>query len=58
MPNERDLIALIKSIKSLSHKYDEDMDYYNVSYHTLLHLFMMFRQDDDSNSEYTKKVRK
>ena len=34
--NERDLIGLIKSIKSLSHKYDKDTEYHHVAYHTLL----------------------
>ena len=34
--NERDMLQLIKSIKSLLHKYDEDMEYHNVAYHTLL----------------------
>ena len=44
--NERDLLELIKSIKSLSHKYDEDTNYHQVSYHTLLHQLMLFRQGD------------
>ena len=48
--NEQDLLELIKSIKSLSHKYDEDMEYHNVAYHTLLHHFMLFWQGDYSNS--------
>ena len=34
--NKRDLLGLLKSINSLSHKYDKDMKYHHVSYHTLL----------------------
>ena len=41
--NERDLLELIKIIKSLSHKYDEDTEYHHVVYHTLLCRFMLFR---------------
>ena len=41
--NERDLLELIKIIKSLLHKYNEDTEYYHVAYHTLLRRFMLFR---------------
>ena len=41
--NERDLLELIKIIKYLSHKYDEDMEYHHVAYHTLLRRFLLFR---------------
>ena len=34
--NERDLLGLIKIIKSLSQKYDKDTEYHHVAYHTLL----------------------
>ena len=50
-PNERDLLGLIKSIKSLSHKYDEDMGYHHIVYHTLFRRFMLFRKGDCSNSD-------
>ena len=55
--NERDLQELIKSIKSLSHKYNEDMEYHHVAYHTLLCHFMFFRQGDYSNSEYKQRFK-
>ena len=53
--NERDLIGLLKSIKSLSHKYNEDTEYHHIAYHTLLRRFMLFRQGDYSNSEYKQR---
>ena len=34
--NERDLLRLLKIVKSLLHKYDDEMEYHHVSYHTLL----------------------
>ena len=34
--NERDLLELMKSIKSLLQKYDEETEYHHVAYHTLL----------------------
>ena len=34
--NDLDLLEIIKSIKSLSHKYNENMEYHHVAYHTLL----------------------
>ena len=43
---------MIKSIKSLLHKYDEDTEYHHVAYHTLLCRFVLFRQGEYSNSEY------
>ena len=52
--NERDLLKLQKSVKSLSHKYDEDTEYHHIAYHTLLRRFMLFRQGDYSNLEYKK----
>ena len=55
--NEPDLLELIKSIKSLSNKYDEDMGYHHIAYHTLLRRFMLFRQDDSSNSEYKHRFK-
>ena len=51
MSNERDLLRLIKSIKSLSHKYHEDMEYHYVGYHTLTPQSMLFLQGDYSNLE-------
>ena len=50
--NEQDLLELMKRIKSLSHKYDEDTEYLHVAYHTLLRCFMLFWRGDYSNSEY------
>ena len=52
MPNKRDLIEVLKSVKSLSHKYDTDTEYHHVAYHTLLYRFMLFCQGDSSKSEY------
>ena len=49
--NDWDLLGLLKSIKSLSNKYDEDTEYQHVAYHTLLRPFMIFRKGDYSNSE-------
>ena len=40
--NKRGLLRIFKSVKSLSHKYDEDIEYNHVAYHTLLRCFMMF----------------
>ena len=34
--NEWYFLGILKSIKSLSHKYDEDTKYHHVAYHTLL----------------------
>ena len=48
MSNERDLLGLLKSIKSLSHKFDEDMKYHHVVHQTLLRRFMICRQEDYS----------
>ena len=48
--NKQDMIGLIKSIKLILHKYDEDTEYHHVTYHTLLRQFMLFRQGDSSNS--------
>ena len=42
--NERDLLELLKSVKSLSYKYDEDMEYHHIAYHILLCHFMIFCQ--------------
>ena len=50
-------MELIKSIKSLSHKYDEDMEYHHVAYHTLLPRFMIFQQGEYSNSEYKQRFK-
>ena len=55
MLNERDLLGLIKSVKSLSQKYDEDTEYHHVAYHTLLCRFMLFWQGDYINSEYKQR---
>ena len=55
--NERDLLELIRSIKSLLHKYEEDMEYHHVAYHTLLRRFMMFQQGDYSNLEYKQRFK-
>ena len=45
--NEQDL-GLLKIVKSLLHKYDEDTEYRYVAYHTLLRRFMLSRQGDYS----------
>ena len=48
--NKQDL-GLLKIVKSLLHKYDEDTEYRCVAYHTLLRRFMLFCQGDYSNSD-------
>ena len=55
--NERDLIRILKSIKSLSHKYSKDTEYYHVAYHTLLCRFMLFQYGDYSNLEYKQQFK-
>ena len=55
--NERDLLGLLKSVKSLSHKYDKDTEYHRVAYHTLLRQFMIFWQGDYSNLEYKQRFK-
>ena len=55
--NKRDLIGLLKIVKSLSHKYDEDTEYHHVEYQTILCCFMLFRQGDYSNSEYKQRFK-
>ena len=55
--NERDLLGLLKSIKSLLHKYDEDTEYHHVAYHTLLQQLMLSRQGECSNSEYKQRFK-
>ena len=54
---ERDLLELIRSIQSLFHKYDEDMEFHHGAYHTLLRRFMLFRKGDYSNSEYKQRFK-
>ena len=44
--NNWDLLKLLKIVKSLSHKYDEDTEYHHVAYHTLFYCFMFFCQRD------------
>ena len=56
-PNERDLLELIKSIKSLLHKYDKDTEYHHVAYYTLFCRFMLFRQGNYRNSEYKQRFK-
>ena len=53
--NERDLLALIGKVKSLAHKYDEEKEFHHVTYHTLLRHFILFRQDNSSNSKYKQR---
>ena len=52
--NERNLLDLLKIVKSLSHKYNKDTEYHHVVYHMLLCRFMLFHQGDYSNLEYKK----
>ena len=40
--NERDLLGLLKIVKSLSHKCDKDTEFDHIVYHTLLRRFMLF----------------
>ena len=55
--NDQDLLRLLRSIKSLWHKYDEDTKYHHAAYHTLLRIFMLFLQGDYSNSEYKQRFK-
>ena len=55
--NERNLLELLKSVKSSSYKYDEDTEYHHVVYQTLLRRFMLFRQGDYRNSEYKQRFK-
>ena len=55
--NKRDLLGLIKSIKSLLHKYDKDTEYHHVAYHTLLRRFMLFWKGGYSNLEYKHRFK-
>ena len=55
--NKRDFLGLLKSIKSLSQKYDEYTEYHHVAYHTLLRRFMLFRKGEYSNSEYNQRFK-
>ena len=41
MSNKHNLLELLKSVKSLLHKYDKYMEYHHVAYHTLLRRFML-----------------
>ena len=50
-------MELIKSIKSLSHKYDKKTEYQHVAYHTLLCHFMIFRQGGYRNSELKQRFK-
>ena len=50
--NDPDLLKLLKGVKALSRKYDEDTENHHVAYHTLLRCFMIFCQGDSINSEY------
>ena len=54
---ERDLLELIKSIKYLLHKYDEDTEYCHIAYHTLLCGFRLFRQGEYINLEYKQRFK-
>ena len=49
--NKRDLLRLLKSLNSLSHKYDEDTEYHHVAYHRLLCRFILFLLGDYRNLE-------
>ena len=55
MLNRRDLLRLLKSVKSLLHRYYEDTEYHHVAYHTLLRRFMLFRKGEYSNFEYKQR---
>ena len=55
--NERDLLKLIKIIKSLLHKYNEETVYHHVAHHTILRRFMLFRKGDYSNLELKKRFK-
>ena len=56
-PNEQDLLRLLKSIKSLLHKYDKVKKYNHVAYHRIFLRFTLFRKGDYSNSEYKQRFK-
>ena len=55
--NERDLLKLLKGVKSLSQKHDEGTEYRHVVYHTLLCHFMLFFQRYSINLEYKQRFK-
>ena len=55
--NEWNLLELLKSVKSLSQKYNEDTVYHHVAYHMLIRCFVLFRQGYYSNSEYKQRFK-
>ena len=55
--NKQELLGLLKSVKSLPHKYGKDTEYHHAAYHTLLRHFMLFLQGDYSNSEYKQRFK-
>ena len=57
MSNDWELLGLLKSVKSLSHKYDEDVEYHHVAHHMLIYRFMLFCQGDYINSKYKKRFK-
>ena len=55
--NEQDLLELLKRIKSLSYKYDEDTEYHHAAYHIILCCFKLFRQGEYRNLEYKQRFK-
>ena len=55
--NEKDPLKLLKSVKSLLHKYDEKTDYHHMAYHTLLRRFMLFCQGNSINLENKQRLK-
>ena len=47
--NERDLLRLIKIIKSLLQKYNDNTEYHHIAYHMLLCQLILLRKGDYSN---------
>ena len=57
MANEQDLLGIIKTVKSLLQKYDEDTEYHHVAYHMLLRQFMLLRKGEYSNLECKQRFK-
>ena len=46
-----DLLGLLKSVQSLSQKYNKDIEYRHIAHYKLLHRSILFCQGDYRNSE-------
>ena len=46
---------IISSVKSLTHKYNEETEFQHVAYQPLVHRFMLFWKGESSNVEYKRR---